>query len=206
LSHDEDTSVKAYPLAWPIGRPRSKDREQAAFSHRGQLVDISEGVRRLLRELERFGATNVVISSNVKPTLSGRPSRETPEGNDPGVAVYFRLERAPHAMACDKWNRVADNLAAIAAHIEAARGQLRWGCASAAQAFAGFRELPAVGERKPWWVVLGFAQPPNSFLLLARKRDELARLHHPDLGGNPHQMAEINAAYDEGCKALGARP
>ncbi len=198
----DDESIKAYPLSWPVGRPRSKYRGAASFHKGNQILGIKDGVDRMLTELERFGATNVIISSNVRPTLSGIPSRETPTNNDPGVAVYFRLKGLPHAMSCDKWTRVADNLAAIAKHVEATRGQLRWGCADVAQVFAGFRELPAVGQKKDWWVVLGFKDRPTSVDLIERKRDELARLHHPDMGGNPHQMAEINAAVDEGRKAL----
>ena len=207
---EEDPSIKTYPLAWPVGRPRSKSRAPAAFRDGAgtgaRLVSIEVGVRRLMNELRRFNATNVVISTNIKPTLSGRPSRETPDRDDPGAAVYFRLDGRPHAMSCDRWSRVADNLAALAAHVEATRGQLRWGCADVAQVFAGFRELPAVGQKKPWWTVLGFKEAPASSDLIERKRDELARLHHPDFGGNPNQMAEINAAVDEGRRALGRRP
>lgn len=200
-----DDTVKAFPLAWPIGRPRAKFRQPAAFSHRGEILQVPQGVRRVLDELGRFGATSIIISTNIKPTLSGFPARETPTNNDPGVATYFRLKNLPHAMCCDKWNRVADNLAAIAKHVEAIRGQLRWGCAEAAQAFAGFRELPAVGHKRPWWEVLGFKDRPATIEVVERKRDELARLHHPDRGGNVHQMAEVNAAYDEGRRELGAR-
>jgi hypothetical protein len=203
--HD-DESVKAYPLTWPVGRPRSKTRQPAAFREGSgvhqRLVSIDGGLQRVLRALRLFGARGIIISTNIKPTLSGRPARETPDGNDPGAAVYFRLNDQPHTIACDRWTRVADNLAAIAAHLEATRGQLRWGCAEVAQVFAGFRELPAMGERKPWWTVLGFPKPPTSAELLERKRDELARLHHPDRGGSVGQMAEINAAYDEGRAAL----
>jgi hypothetical protein len=206
---DDDNTIKAFPLAWPVGRVRSKYRTQAAFSRACQLVSIAEGVRRVLHELGLFGASSVIISTNVKPTLSGFPSRETPHygGNpgvaDPGVAVYFRLKNLPHAMCCDKWLRVADNLAAIAKHVEATRGQLRWGCADAAQAFAGFRELPAAEAKRPWWQIMGFPTRPASLEVVSRKRDELARRHHPDMGGNPNQMAEINAAYDEGRLELG---
>lgn len=217
-----EEDIRAYPLSWPIGRPRAKSREAAPFHAKAtetrtrpsgekytisktRVRSISEGVRAVAEELRRFGASGVVISTNVKPTLSGTPSRETPKGNDPGVAVYFRLNGQPHAIAVDKWDRVADNLTAVSKHIEAIRGQLRWGCADVAQVFAGFRALPAVGAPKPWWTIMGFREPPASPEVLERKRDELARLHHPDRGGNPNQMAEINAAYDQGRQALERR-
>jgi hypothetical protein len=37
--------------------------------------------------------------------------------------------------------------------------------------------------------------PVNREVIKARQT-ELAKLHHPDHGGNPDQMAEINAAVD----------
>lgn len=201
---DED-GPQAYPLQWPIGRPRTEPgrRQMAPFRHRGGLVPIAEGVRRLLAEVRRFHATDVVISTNVRPTLSGTPRQETPTGGDPGVAVYFRLKDQPHAMSCDKWSRVADNLAALAAHIEAIRGQLRWGAADVAQVFAGFKALPAMGEVRPWWQVMGFKSDRGITLEgLEAKFAELAHLHHPDRGGNANQMAEITAARAQGRATL----
>lgn len=190
---DEQERARAYPLQWPIGRPRAKYRSHAAFRRDGQLLRPADGARRALAELERLGARNVVISTNVRPRGLG-DAEEPDNPKDPGAAIYFLLEGKQHCMACDKWTRTADNLAAIAAHIEAVRGQLRWGVAdSAAQAFAGFAALPPV---RSWWEILGVrkdAPAPD----IRRRRLELAALHHPDRGGDAGKMAEVNEAYDQ---------
>ena len=41
--------------------------------------------------------------------------------------LYFHLKKQPYAMACDRYTTVADNLAAIAAHIDAVRAIERHG-------------------------------------------------------------------------------
>ena len=69
-----------------------------------------------------LGAQRIVISTNAELRQDGFPysNRRAPE--DVGVAVYFTLEGRPYVLPCDKWERVADNLAAIAKHVEAKRG------------------------------------------------------------------------------------
>lgn len=192
--NDTDEKARAYPLQWPIGRARAKYRQQAAFGKGSgstwRKLEPYEGARRVKEELARLGATHVVISSNVKPR--GLADDEEPDNpKDPGAAVYFLLKGKQHCLACDRWNRTADNLAAIAAHIEATRGQLRWGVAdSVEQAFAGFAALPPV---RGWWEVLGVAR--NAPLAeVKRRHHELAAMHHPDVGGDAGKMAEVNEA------------
>ena len=61
--------------------------------------------------------------------------------DDPGVAVYFQLHDKERVLACDKWDTVADNIAAIAAHIDGIRRQDRYGVGTIDQAFAGYSAL-----------------------------------------------------------------
>ncbi len=194
MNETDAKQVRAYPLQWPIGRPRAKHRQAAKFRRETdfgrQLLKPNEGARRVLEELGRLGATAIVVSTNVRPrNLVDEEQPDDP--NDPCAAVYFMLERKQHCLACDKWDRVADNLAAIAAHIDAVRRQLRMGVAdSAAQAFAGFAALPAIRQ---WWEILGVPRnAPREEI--KRRHHELAALHHPDRGGDPGKMAEVNEA------------
>jgi len=98
-------------------------------------VSVSSALRVLDGELRLLGAKNVVISSNVTIARNSPP--------DPGVAIYFNLRTLRCALACDRWTAVAHNLWAIAKHIEALRGQDRWGVGSIDQAFAGYQALAA---------------------------------------------------------------
>lgn len=149
-------SVEAYPLHWPPGRKRCKSRQRAKF-HRvvekryansegtyseKQGLTIGDSRDRLYRELQNLGARKVIISSNLELKNDGTPRASQREPDDPGIAVYFQFNNTPHCLSCDSWTRAADNLAAIAKHVEAMRGQLRWGVADIASMFAGFKALP----------------------------------------------------------------
>ena len=152
--------VSAYPLSWPASWKRTPGnvRKRAAFSRRETVagsspgtmrsrsreMTISEALDRLEDEMRKLGIDwqSVVISTNMRTRLDGLPMSGAKEPDDPGVAVYFNLESTPHCLPCDRWLRVADNIAAIAAHIGAMRGMERWGVGDVQSAFAGFKALP----------------------------------------------------------------
>lgn len=185
----------SWPLTWPAGWPRARYRQRAPFKHgNGARLSVGDALRRrLLPELERLGARSIVVSLNVRPHLYDQLG----DVADPGVAAYFDLPAGGRVvLACDKWDRAGDNVAAIAAHVEALRGQERWGVGSVAQAFAGYKALAAVGATKPWWEVLGLSREATADMISARRR-LLLEQHHPDKGGNPNTAAEVNAAYQE---------
>jgi hypothetical protein len=116
------------------------------------------------------------------------------------VAVYFTFRGKSVTLACDKWHCVADNIWAIAKHVEALRGQERWGVGSLEQAFRGYMAIPERSEASSWWTVLGIAinsspeQIRNAFCAKAKKL-------HPDVGGSDADMAAVNLAYEEAMSA-----
>ena len=189
-------TVEAYPLSWPLGRPRTKFRSTGPF--RSTLASARESV---LNELRLMDVANIVISTNLRLRIDGLPRADERNPADPGVAVYFTWNKAQHCMACDKWSLVEDNMRAITLHLSSIRGQLRWGVGDVAAAFAGFRQLPGVGVKKPWWEILGMGETRDRTRVQERFH-ELIQRHHPDRGGNPNQAAEITAAYNEAMEAL----
>jgi hypothetical protein len=204
--------IDSYPLTWPAGRPRrpAEEREEARFGQetmhsdgtgllafrRRQPLTIAAGLGRLRAELARRGAEDVVVSTNVPTRQDGLPYSNARVPDDPAVAVYFRWKGELHCMPCDKWTRVADNLAAVAAHLDALRRIERYAVGDIAQAFAGYKALPAAGAKRSWWEVLGF-EKPVSYTEAKNRARELLRDLHPDHGGNHNQAAEINAALDD---------
>jgi len=104
-------------------------------------------------------------------------------------------------MAVDRYDRVADNLAAIAATLDAMRAIERHGGAAILdRAFAGFTALPASEQ---WFTVLGVSANASPAEIDEAYR-RLAMKHHPDRGGGEHEMSRINAARDEGISRLTA--
>lgn len=195
--------TQAYPLHWPTGWPRATQRKTASFNakrHNGRYVEtqkltVADARERLSSELELLRVKSPVLSTNVELRLDGQPRSGQPEPRDPGAAVYFQIDGQPTALACDKWDRVADNIAALAKHIEALRGMDRWGVGTAKQAFAGYQALPAPEE---WWQVLGVSESASKAEIEAAYRAK-AKTAHPDMaGGSDAAMARLNAARDQG--------
>ena len=195
-------SATRYPLAWPTGwerTPRHK-RQRAAFRSKGGQLSVFTAIQRLSVELARLGARGELLSTNLDTRLDGLPRSNQSEPQDGGVAVYFTLKNAPRCLACDRWNRVADNIAAIAQHIDALRRIDRYGVGTMEQAFAGYAALPPKADP---WEVLGLPRTAtNDDINTAHRR--LAIEHHPDKGGSHEQMARLNSARDEALRLLEA--
>lgn len=199
----------AYPVAWPIGRPRTPDwqRKEAAWRDRGGRVTFDVAVRRLREQVnmitragQGWRVLEQTLSTNFELRVDGRPRRDRGVPEDPGAAFYFELDGVPHVLACDRWSTVADNIAAIAAHIEALRGQERWGVADMRQAFAGHTALPPPEQ---WWQVLGLRPGATAEQVNTAWRTKIAEAH-PDRGGSDAQAARVNRARDEGRRAAAA--
>lgn len=153
---------QAYPLAWPQGRPRRKvhERKIGRFTQHGKWITVAGAMDRLEAELGRLGAKNVLLSSDIPRKLDGDPRSGTGQPDDRGVCVYFTLTGKPHAMACDAYTEVQDNIAALAAHIEAVRAIERHGVATSAETLQAFTALPPPGvtqppPSRPWWEIFG---------------------------------------------------
>ncbi|MDB5596209.1 MAG: heat shock protein DnaJ-like protein [Hyphomicrobiales bacterium] len=157
-------------------------------------ITVADALSRLQKELDSIRAGYVVVSSNLETRLDGLPRSGQKEPADPGVAVYFRIADKPHCLPCDTYRRVADNIAAIAAHIQATRAIERHGVASVAEMFSGFVALPAP---KTCWEILG-VQPRSSRAEIERAFRGRATEAHPDKPGGSHDaMARLNRARDD---------
>ncbi|PPU46814.1 molecular chaperone DnaJ [Xanthomonas arboricola] len=198
-------TIPASPLAWPVGWKRESLRTAARFGkstrkkwdgsyENGRPLTISEGVERVRAELRRMGIDDedIVISTNLELRLDGLPRSNQREPTDPGAAVYWtdRYSRGnpPRCMAIDRYTRVADNLAAVAATLEAMRAIERHGGAAILErAFAGFTALPAPVALS-WRDVLDPADPEGSYRRLRSQ-------HHPDNGGNADTFQRVQSAW-----------
>lgn len=192
--------MNAYPLSWPVTWQRTKYRKQSDFG----AHSIAECVDEILRQMRLLSATGVVISTNLALRNDGLPRSNQANPNDSGAAVYFRLKGADRVLACDRWIKVEDNLWSIAKHIDSIRGQARWGVGTVEQAFTGYAALPAPAAADAWWVVLGIPSQRAGADEINAAWKRLMRTAHPDAGGSDDQAARINAARDEGLKAVDA--
>lgn len=193
------------PLTWPSGWRRipALDRRPAVFKNARNQVSIAVAIDRVLHELYllcKASGDDVLISTNVSTRRDGMPRSDRGEPHDPGAAVYWQAGKQRRCMAADRYDRVADNLAAIAATLEAMRAIERHGGAAILdRAFTGFAALPAPEQ---WFEVLGVSSNATHAEIL-RAHSRLAMLLHPDRpGGDDAQMARVNVARDEGLAQL----
>lgn len=206
-----------YPLAWPAGWPRKAEAQRAdarfnratTTEHRWsdgsktvwrgkKALTVSDGVKRVLDELARLGARPgyTVISTNVVVRLDGLPRSGQREPTDPGAAVYWQDRYgAPRVMAIDRYRAVADNLAAIAATLEALRAIERHGGAQILnRAFTGFTALPPPAAARSWREVIGVSAGERDLAAVRTAYRRRAQTAHPDRGGTHDAMAELTAA------------
>lgn len=211
-------TIEAYPLQWPDGwkrtSPAARDRARFgstrtvrsnysdhSWKQKGRLT-VADAVSRIRSELQRMGVDDddLVISTNLALRLDGLPRSGQAEPSDPGAAVYWtdKHASAPRCMAIDRYNRVADNLAAIAATLNAMRAIERHGGAEILnRAFTGFAALEHQGE--DWWDVLQVRRDASREAIEASYR-RLRSQHHPDKGGDPEQFQRVQRAYEAATK------
>jgi hypothetical protein len=197
-------TTEAFPLSWPAGRKRTDNwhRENAKFE-----VTFARARDNIVAEVTRLAGKypdpQIVISTNIALRRDGLPLAGQRQPDDPGVAVYFLYKKRQMSFACDRWRKIEHNMQAIAKTIEALRGIARWGTGDMLEAaFTGFTALPpppATGPgappqaaRKHWRDVFGTGVRTRADLQDVYRR--LASAYHPDRGGDPAKMAELNAA------------
>lgn len=170
-------------------------------------ITLAEAVDRTLAELNRMGIPreDVVISTMLKLRIDGLPRSDQRKPDDPGAAVYWRDGAHNRCIAVDQYTSLEDNLAAIAATLEAMRAIERHGGAAILdRAFTGFTALPAPGQTtaRGWREVLGVAADERDVAKVQDKYRRLAAVHHPDRGGAADVMAELNWAWAQAQEAL----
>ena len=203
-----------YPLSWPANWARTRNRESARFGKSATRYDaqvqktlyvgkkvltIPQAVDRISKELRCMGIEQdqVIVSTNVPLNLSGVPRGGLSEPADPGAAIYWNHKGRQQCMAIDRYDRVADNLAAIAATLNYLRGIERHGGGVILErAFLGFAQLPAqTGANWREIFEVGPDDHLNADAIETRFR-ALAKKLHPDKNGSHDKMAELNLARE----------
>jgi hypothetical protein len=218
-------TITAFPLSWPPGWKRTAAGERAygqfgttkrmpgASWSSKEKITVAVATQRLREELTRMAVhdDDLVLSTNLRLRLDGLPRSDQAQPADPGAAIYWNdpWTGQPRCMAIDRYTKVEQNIAALAATIEAMRAIERHGGAVVLErAFTGFTALPApiiAGMKRHWREVLEFFDAPRELTaedVQARWR-RLASQHHPDKGGSGAKMAELNQARDDALQEIG---
>jgi hypothetical protein len=201
----DNMANETHPLLWPAGWNRTPRHERRRSRFRegqyGEPLSMSKAINRVLVELRQIGVHPDDI------TVSTNSSGQFPEPSDPGAAVYWRDgSNSPRCMAIDMYSRVADNIAAIAATLNAMRAIKRHGGTGIMdRAFLGFKSLPAGPQPRPssWREVLEFDDGEVVTRQMVQDRfRRLAKERHPDTGGNAQDFRRLIAARDAAMSEL----
>lgn len=178
-------NITAYPLTWPFGWKRTRLPQVSRFKPKqfGMARDF------LLKEIDRAGGTEVVLSTNIELRYDGLPYANRRQPEDRGVAVYFKLDKKDVSLACDRWDKIEHNIYAIAMHIDALRAQDRWGVGTLEQAFRGYVAIPEKTGKDYFENIQPYFRKRHYY--------RLAKLMHPDRGGNQAEFTELNRQYQE---------
>jgi hypothetical protein len=196
------------PLLWPEGWPRCQSPQDSKYRFRraGQRVggpdfwSLDAARKSLEVELQRLGATDVIVSSNYKANSFGTMSESKGRPRDQGIAVYFELDGKPMVMAQDEHARAEENLRSLALAVEAMRQLERHGGGTMRQkAFTGFAALPPPPS---CWQILGLGKGASEDAIDAAWRAKIRffRLEFP-AGDHPLEPG-LNAARDEALRLV----
>jgi DnaJ domain len=158
-------------------------------------------VRDLQRIMGKIGATSLRIEQDV---MGG------------GVKVIFDRAGKRYVRDCTRWPDSIDNLRAIGLQIDYLYRALEVYGVDMSETtfdqefdgiFGGFLATPddtslLLGSGKaPWWEVLGCKSDANREDVRNAYKS-LARVHHPDVGGNEEDFKRLRLAYDEAMKVV----
>jgi hypothetical protein len=147
-------------------------------------------------------ARGITISTNIPLKNDGNPYSTYNRPSDVGVAVYFSVNNKAMAICCDKWNTVEANLKALSMSVDAMRGLDRWVVSQIMErAFMGFKALPEKASCVPWWDVLGVSRECTLKEVKAAYKKQ-SKIHHPEMGGEPHKWRELQDAYEQALKQV----
>lgn len=192
----------AHPLQWPPGWRRTEPykRKQSRFGQKTSRVygyglgpvTMTKARGMLIDELNRLGAKNIVISTNLELRLDGLPKANRKPPEDVGVAVYFTKDGSQMCFPCDKWDRIEDNMYAIAKTIDALRGIERWGAKETVTAsFRGFEQIP--NDIKPRSFYFKDCETKEE---IKTRFQKLVKAMHPDQGGDEEEFRDMIEQYE----------
>lgn len=193
-----------FPLQWPTGYARTKNRKKSAFKTSGN--NAQEG---LAHEVKLMGAHSLIVSTNIHVRNDGMIYSDGLDRkiDDSGVAIYFKYKKQDIVMCCDQYLTVGENIHALAKSIEAIRGMERWGVSDFIErAFTGFTALPEgriynLPAIKAWYEILEIRENSSSDEI-KNAYHQKSKTYHPDMGGSAELFNQLTIAYKEGLSKI----
>lgn len=120
--------ITSFPLCWPLDVPFTEKRIRLNIS-RYQKLNMTQAKKFILKQFKNIpGPTmSIVVSTNVPVDNDGWYHHDNAsDAYDKGAAVWWYQNKRLKVMYCDKYNRIEDNMYAIAKGLEAIIKCKRW--------------------------------------------------------------------------------
>ncbi len=165
----------------------------------------------------RFKAMESTVKSNLRSTMNKIEATSLKiETNEMSGEVKVVFDRAGkrYVRRCNKWEISLDNLRAIQLSIEYLyRAVEVYGVEGEEfdtifnSIFIGIEATPddsvlMLGNKDKWYEILGVDVNSTKNEIINAYR-ALAKIHHPDVGGNKDTFQKLRQAYEDGLEATG---
>ena len=194
-----DRHTLAYPTNWPEGWPRTPAERRTAsrFHNNGRSLSLPAARDRLNDQLRMLGIHEAILSTDLPLRLDGGIRRDVrPSNVDGAVALHFARGNGQRiALAADRFETPAENVAALAAYLEALRATERHGVGNLDRVFTGYLALAAPAS---WQDVL---EQPATLAEAEATYRRLAKAAHQD-GAGEDRIKQLNVARDQAREAL----
>ena len=160
----------------------------------------------------RFKAQEKTVKSDLRNTMNKIDATSLKISMDEftgEVEVIFDRNGKRYTKKCSKWENSLDNLRAIGLSIEYLyRAVEIYGIESQEElnnlfdsTFIGIEATPddsvlLIGNSTNWWEILGTTKEATKQDIINAYK-AMAKVHHPDTGGNSEQFIKIRKAYEE---------
>lgn len=160
----------------------------------------------------RFSAQESTVKKQLRNTMNKIEATSLKISMDEfngEVEVIFDRDGKRYTKKCSKWEHSIDNLRAIGLSIEYLyRAVEIYGIESQEEfnnlfnsTFIGIEATPddsalMLGYDSEWWSILGINKDATKEEIRNGYK-AMARIHHPDAGGNPEQFQKVRKAYEE---------
>ncbi len=167
----------------------------------------------------RFSAQDSTVKRELKNTMNKIEATSLRiESDEMGgeIKVIFDRDGKRYTKTCNRWENSLDNLRAIQLSIEYLYRAIEvYGVETEEEfndlfnsVFIGIEATPnddvlmiGTGE-KEWWEVLGIEKDCSKKDIINAYK-ALAKVHHPDVGGDKHIFIRLRKAYEEGINIKG---
>ncbi len=160
----------------------------------------------------RFSAQDTTIKKDLRNIMNKIEATSLKISNDEfsgEVEVVFDRDGKRYTKKCSRWENSSDNLRAIGLSIDYLyRAVEIYGIESAEEfnnlfnsTFVGIEATPddsvlLLGYNNDWYAILGIKKDSNKQEIVNAYR-AMAKVHHPDAGGDPEQFQKVRKAYEE---------